>query len=146
MIDLFGRRKLAREIARLKAEAVASADENCANRLRAATAEKELAALKAKTVPTVYCSFCGKSQHEVRKLIAGPTALICDECVGLCVTIVDETDKAKADLDLIDEAIEAHFGERCQDADPECMACRAWAYIDKVSGRSAKQYEARAAK
>jgi ATP-dependent protease Clp ATPase subunit len=34
---------------------------------------------------TLYCSFCGKSQHEVRKLIAGPTAFICDECVALCV-------------------------------------------------------------
>ena len=31
---------------------------------------------------TLYCSFCGKSQHEVRKLIAGPTVFICDECVG----------------------------------------------------------------
>ena len=33
---------------------------------------------------TLYCSFCGKSQHEVRKLIAGPTVFICDECVELC--------------------------------------------------------------
>ncbi|NBB07877.1 hypothetical protein [Pseudomonas monteilii] len=89
MIDLFGRRKLAREIERLKADAVASADENCANRLRANAAERELEAIKA-----------------------------------------------KADLQLIDEAIEAHFGERCPDADPECMTCRAWAYLDKISGRS----------
>lgn len=89
MIDLFGRRKLAWEIERLKAEAVRSADENCANRLRAAAAEKEL-----------------------------------------------EDIKAKADLQLIDEAIEARFGERCLDADPECMTCRAWAYLDKISGRS----------
>ena len=35
---------------------------------------------------TLYCSFCGKSQHEVRKLIAGPTVFICDECVELCWT------------------------------------------------------------
>ena len=34
---------------------------------------------------TLYCSFCGKSQHEVRKLIAGPTVFICDECVELCM-------------------------------------------------------------
>ena len=34
---------------------------------------------------TLYCSFCGKSQHEVRKLIAGPTVFICDECVELCI-------------------------------------------------------------
>ena len=33
----------------------------------------------------LYCSFCGKSQHEVRKLIAGPTVFICDECVELCI-------------------------------------------------------------
>jgi ClpX C4-type zinc finger/Glyoxalase superfamily protein len=38
----------------------------------------------------LYCSFCGKSQHEVRKLIAGPAVYICDECVDLCVDIVDE--------------------------------------------------------
>jgi hypothetical protein len=41
---------------------------------------------------TLYCSFCGKSQHEVRKLIAGPTVFICDECVELCEDIVDEED------------------------------------------------------
>ena len=35
----------------------------------------------------LYCSFCGKSQHEVRKLIAGPTVFICDECVELCMDI-----------------------------------------------------------
>lgn len=37
-----------------------------------------------------YCSFCGKTQHEVRKLISGVVAFICDECVGLCREIVDE--------------------------------------------------------
>src|SRR5215467_5782797 len=39
---------------------------------------------------SLYCSFCGKSQHEVRKLIAGPEAAICDECIGLCVRTIDE--------------------------------------------------------
>ena len=39
---------------------------------------------------TLYCSFCGKSQHEVRKLIAGPTVFICDECVELCKDIIRE--------------------------------------------------------
>jgi ATP-dependent Clp protease ATP-binding subunit ClpX len=39
---------------------------------------------------TLYCSFCGKSQHEVRKLIAGPTVFICDECVELCVDIIHQ--------------------------------------------------------
>ncbi|HLO20443.1 MAG TPA: ATP-dependent Clp protease ATP-binding subunit ClpX [Sphingomicrobium sp.] len=43
---------------------------------------------------TLYCSFCGKSQHEVRKLIAGPTVFICDECVELCNDIIREESKS----------------------------------------------------
>lgn len=43
---------------------------------------------------TLYCSFCGKSQHEVRKLIAGPTVFICDECVELCMDIIKEEGKS----------------------------------------------------
>jgi ATP-dependent Clp protease ATP-binding subunit ClpX len=43
---------------------------------------------------TLYCSFCGKSQHEVRKLIAGPTVFICDECVDLCMDIIREDHKS----------------------------------------------------
>lgn len=93
MIDLFGRK----EIARLKAEAIARADADCANALRAAAAEKELAALKAKAAPTVYCSFCSKSQHDVKTLIAGPSSFICDECVELCMQIIIEQNiKARA--------------------------------------------------
>jgi ATP-dependent Clp protease ATP-binding subunit ClpX len=42
----------------------------------------------------LFCSFCGKGQHEVRKLIAGPTVYICDECVGLCSDIIREEDKS----------------------------------------------------
>ena len=42
----------------------------------------------------MYCSFCGKSQHEVRKLIAGPTVFICDECVELCMDIIREEHKS----------------------------------------------------
>jgi hypothetical protein len=47
-----------------------------------------IAASRAPAPPpkTLYCSFCGKSQHEVRKLIAGPTVLICDECVACAPT------------------------------------------------------------
>jgi len=45
---------------------------------------------------TLYCSFCGKSQHEVRKLIAGPTVFICDECVELCMDIIREEHKTHA--------------------------------------------------
>ena len=43
---------------------------------------------------TLYCSFCGKSQHEVRKLIAGPTVFICAECVELCTDIISEETKS----------------------------------------------------
>ncbi|MFN7038526.1 MAG: ATP-dependent Clp protease ATP-binding subunit ClpX [Alphaproteobacteria bacterium] len=43
---------------------------------------------------TLYCSFCGKSQHEVRKLIAGPTVFICDECIELCLDIIKEENKS----------------------------------------------------
>ncbi len=46
------------------------------------------------TKTTRYCSFCGKSEHEVRKLIAGPTVFICDECVELCVDIIRTADKS----------------------------------------------------
>ena len=44
---------------------------------------------------TLYCSFCGKSQHEVRKLIAGPNVFICNECVELCTDIIREEDKSQ---------------------------------------------------
>jgi hypothetical protein len=42
--------------------------------------------------PVLYCSFCGKSQHDVRKLVAGPGVHICDECIDLCTDIVDDPD------------------------------------------------------
>jgi ATP-dependent Clp protease ATP-binding subunit ClpX len=53
-------------------------------------------AKKTENSGTLYCSFCGKSQHEVRKLIAGPTVFICDECVRLCMDIVKEEEAAAA--------------------------------------------------
>src|SRR3990167_8207107 len=40
-----------------------------------------------------YCSFCGKSQHEVKKLIAGPSVFVCDECVKLCLDIIEEEEE-----------------------------------------------------
>lgn len=46
-----------------------------------------------KLVPKLYCSFCGKSQHDVRKLFAGPTVFICNECVDLCGAIMKEEQK-----------------------------------------------------
>ena len=44
--------------------------------------------MNEKVKHTLHCSFCGKDQHEVKKLIAGPTVFICDECVWLCVDIL----------------------------------------------------------
>lgn len=49
---------------------------------------------KSTPLDTLYCSFCRKSQHEVKKLIAGPAVHICDECVALCEKIIDETPDA----------------------------------------------------
>jgi len=46
--------------------------------------------------PRLECSFCGKPQHQVRKLVAGPNAYICDECIELCTEIVDEEQAAEA--------------------------------------------------
>ena len=60
---------------------------------------------------TLYCSFCGKSQHEVRKLIAGPTVFICDECVELCNDIIREETKAGiAGLTLVAAAELGRYG------------------------------------
>ena len=50
---------------------------------------------KSDSKNTLYCSFCGKSQHEVRKLIAGPNVFICNECVELCMDIIREEDKTQ---------------------------------------------------
>jgi ClpX C4-type zinc finger len=44
-------------------------------------------------MPPNYCSFCGKSQHEVKHLIAGPRVFICDECVDLCEDIIEQEEK-----------------------------------------------------
>jgi ATP-dependent protease Clp ATPase subunit len=53
----------------------------------------------------LYCGFCGKSQHEVEKLIAGPSVHICNQCVGLCSAILDASrdhDEATARYQIID--------------------------------------------
>ena len=47
--------------------------------------------MKKKKNKAFHCSFCGKSQHEVEKLVCGPTVFICDECVELCADIIDYT-------------------------------------------------------
>jgi hypothetical protein len=44
----------------------------------------------SRTGVTLYCSFCGKSQHDVAKLVAGPSVFICDECIGICRNIISE--------------------------------------------------------
>src|SRR5262245_42639217 len=63
-----------------------------------ATAEQEPAQPK-----TLYCSFCGKSQHDVRKLVAGPAVFICDECIELCTDFVDDPFRDE-ELSLLKEA------------------------------------------
>ena len=54
---------------------------------------------KSKGDKLLYCSFCGKSQHEVRKLIAGPSVFVCDECVELCNEIIREESEELEDQD-----------------------------------------------
>src|ERR1700730_13270702 len=62
-----------------------------------AASDERTLSVAAQNDPTppkiLYCSFCSKSQHDVRKLIAGPTVFICDECVELCMDIIREEDK-----------------------------------------------------
>ncbi|MET3710437.1 hypothetical protein ABIC65_001117 [Sphingomonas trueperi] len=59
------------------------------------------------------CSFCAKTEHEVRKLIAGPDVYICDECVGLCGSIVNRNSSPAMDVKSVDERLSAfasHYG------------------------------------
>jgi ATP-dependent Clp protease ATP-binding subunit ClpX len=52
---------------------------------------------------TLFCSFCGKSQHDIKKLIAGPGVFVCNECVALCVQIIDGTpDPKPTDIKTLD--------------------------------------------
>jgi ClpX C4-type zinc finger/Glyoxalase superfamily protein len=74
---------------------------------------------------TLYCSFCGKSQHEVRKLIAGPTVFICDECVELCNDIVEPDD----DLELF----------RLMKANEENGAARLSGLLELARGKSTEE-------
>src|SRR6202042_2927980 len=66
---------------------------------------------------TLYCSFCGQSQHEVRKLVAGPTVFICDQCVELCVDIIS--------LGKVDGEAEyfSWFGTRVANLDIDWSQC-----------------------
>ena len=56
----------------------------------------------------LHCSFCGKSQKEVKKLIAGPTVYICNECVDLCNEIIDDEDVKEIESELQDEIPKPH--------------------------------------
>ncbi len=71
-----------------------------AARLRAASA----GAGHEAAVKPLYCSFCGKSQHDVSKLIAGPSVFICDECVGICTDIIREETPIWKVLSVLAEA------------------------------------------
>ncbi len=62
------------------------------SRVHDASAPSRAGAIGPQSTDTLYCSFCGKSQHEVRKLIAGPTVFVCDECVELCNDIIENED------------------------------------------------------
>jgi hypothetical protein len=75
---------------------------------------------------TLYCTFCGKSQHDVRKLIAGPSVYICDECVELCMGIVHDDVPVWKVLELMAAAEESE-----SDADR--------AALDHLRGRSAHE-------
>ena len=91
---------------------------------------------------TLYCSFCGKSQHEVRKLIAGPTVFICDECVELCMDIIREENKSsmvksgegiptpQEILDVLDDYV---IGQ------PHANACYLSRYTTTISASTTRQ-------
>jgi ATP-dependent Clp protease ATP-binding subunit ClpX len=62
-------------------------------------------ATKADGDKLLYCSFCGKSQHEVKKLIAGPSVFVCNECVDLCNDIIREEVKTTDGLKSTDQSL-----------------------------------------
>lgn len=77
----------------------------------------------------LYCSFCGKSQHEVRKLIAGPSVYVCDECVELCNDIIREEIKEispKQDQDKLPtpHELRAHLDDYVIGQDKAKKCCR----------------------
>lgn len=62
-------------------------------------------ATKSEDEKLLYCSFCGKSQHEVKKLIAGPSVFICDECVDLCNDIIKEEIQSLSDIQTAEKEL-----------------------------------------
>jgi ATP-dependent Clp protease ATP-binding subunit ClpX len=85
---------------------------------------------------TLYCSFCGKSQHEVRKLIAGPTVFICDECIVLCKDIIQEE---KSSLVKSHDGIPTVEPEDLLKYDPGIRWAPAGARHSRRSGRARTQ-------
>jgi hypothetical protein len=81
---------------------------------------------------TLYCSFCGKSQHEVKKLIAGPASFICDTCVGLCSDIIEHGEILALLADGGVENVEAYLAGRSRD---QLAAYLAKAEADLVRAR-----------
>ena len=81
----------------------------------------------------LYCSFCGKSQHEVRKLIAGPSVFVCDECVELCNDIIREELEDRAER-ARDKLPKPHEIKKDTDRDNFMSAADAVGYglIDKI--------------
>lgn len=73
---------------------------------------------------TIYCSFCGKSQHEVRKIIAGPTVFICNECVDLCVGICDDMRAEEVAKNLIGKVLKLRRSIK------SVMSARFWGGVD----------------
>lgn len=85
----------------------------------------------------LYCSFCGKSQHEVRKLIAGPSVYVCDECVELCNDIIREEIKEispKRDSDKLPtpHELRAHLDDYVIGQD-RAKKCFLWQCITTIS-------------
>jgi len=89
----------------------------------------------------LYCSFCGKSQHEVRKLIAGPSVFICDECVELCNDIIreeleDRTEQRVRTLGMALEAVNLISQQRTPSYIRETLYSFLADYDDEVMGNS----------
>ena len=73
----------------------------------------------------LYCSFCGKSQHEVKKLIAGPSVFICDECIDLCNDIIKEEIKHSDGLKSTDTSLPTPQ-EICKICEKLCKVPEDW--------------------
>jgi hypothetical protein len=93
-----------------------------------------------RTAPkTLHCSFCGKSQHEVRKLIAGPTVFICDECVELCNDFVDDLHDEKELARLLEGGAKNASTMSTEDLAPYVERSRKGAERNRLTLRAIQQ-------